>query len=280
MPPRARSRCQLDTRVRCTPTTFATTEGPPNRLMMVCAGSIATIRSDSRYKIKADVANMETLACSGLRYALGMNEGALAKWAREALKQKGISQADLAREMTRKLGRSIDRAAVNKSLLVRTKPNKKRRKIAGDELLAIEEITGYPAPLARRPPAIPVSLVSWVSAGRLTQQAPVTPTDVLRQMMVAELPAGDWIALEVDGDSMNYVAPPGAIIVVNRADRDPINGKYYVFSTGEGETTFKLYLGGPRPRLQPQSRNADHETILVTDDMTVVGRVARVILDL
>lgn len=223
---------------------------------------------------------METGARSGLRYDPRMNEGALAKWAREALKQKGISQADLAREMTRKLGRSIDRAAVNKLLLARPKANQKRRQLAADELLAIEEITGYPAPLGRRPAALSVPLVSWVSAGRLTQRLAVTAADVLRQVMVAELPTGDWIALEVDGDSMNYVAPHGSVIVVNRADREPIEGKYYVFSTGEGETTFKLYRGGPRPRLQPQSRNADHETILVTDDMTVVGRVVRAIVDL
>ena len=95
--------------------------------MMVCAGSICSKRSDSRYNAHPDVANMETSACSGLRYAHRMNEGALAKWAREALKQKDISQADLAREMTRKLGRSIDRAAVNKSLLARPKANQKRR---------------------------------------------------------------------------------------------------------------------------------------------------------
>jgi predicted nucleic acid-binding protein len=40
------------------------------------------------------------------------------------------------------------------------------------------------------------------------------------------------------------------------------------------------YRGGPRPRLQPYSTNPDHETQYPSDDVSVVGRVRRVVNEL
>lgn len=132
----------------------------------------------------------------------------------------------------------------------------------------------------RRGASVRIPVVSWVSAGRFVGTMPVTPADVLRRINVANLPAGDWIAFEVNGDSMNLVVRPGAIIIVNRADNDLNNEKYYVFSTEDGEATFKLYRSTPKPRLQPQSTNPDHETMPFSDEIGVVGRVHRAITEL
>jgi phage repressor protein C with HTH and peptisase S24 domain len=79
---------------------------------------------------------------------------------------------------------------------------------------------------------------------------------------------------------MNLVAPDGAYIFVNKADQGLVNDKFYVFGTPEGESTFKRYRTGRPPRLQPYSTNPDHETIIPTGEIALVGRVGRVVLDL
>ena len=63
----------------------------------------------------------------------------LANWLQAALKTSGISQSELSRRLTEMLGRSIDRAAINKMC-------SGTRNIYGDELLAIVSVTGVAAP--------------------------------------------------------------------------------------------------------------------------------------
>lgn len=123
-------------------------------------------------------------------------------------------------------------------------------------------------------------LLSWVSAGRLIAQEGVKKSDVRKYVHLADLPKGDWVVLEVQGDSMDRVAPDGSFICVNLADQRVINDKYYVFGTPEGDATFKRYRSGSPPRLQPFSTNPDHETVQMSGEMLVVGRVGRVINDL
>ncbi len=131
---------------------------------------------------------------------------------------------------------------------------------------------------APRPDVTHVPVVSWVSAGRMTAREAATPRDVTRWISVADLPAGDWIALEVDGDSMNRIAPEGAIILVDRNDRQLVSGKNYVFAYDDGESTFKRYRDDPA-RLEPVSTNPAHDTIFPKNGLTVVGRVRRAIAD-
>lgn len=77
----------------------------------------------------------------------------LRDWLQIALNHAGLSQAEAARQLTARLRRSVDRAAVNKMV-------KGTREISADELLVLEEITGYPAPHpgADQPPAYPLHL--------------------------------------------------------------------------------------------------------------------------
>jgi SOS-response transcriptional repressor LexA len=123
-------------------------------------------------------------------------------------------------------------------------------------------------------------VLSWVSAGRLVGQEGVKRSDVRKYVHLADLPKGDWIVLEVEGDSMNRIAPDGSFICVNLADQRPINDQFFVFATEEGEATFKRFRDGNPPRLQPFSFNPDHETIQVSGELLIVGRVGRVIHDL
>lgn len=128
------------------------------------------------------------------------------------------------------------------------------------------------------PGHIDIPMVSMVSAGRMRDQQGVTAADVERYVRLDDLPPGDWIALGVDGSSMNRIAPEGSIIIVNRADSTLLDGKYYVFALDGGAATFKTYRRDPE-RLQPYSFDPDHMSIPVTPDtdMYVFGRVRRII---
>lgn len=125
-----------------------------------------------------------------------------------------------------------------------------------------------------------VPLVSQVSASRLGRREGVTEAEIERWVHVDDLPPGDWIALTVDGDSMDRVALDGAIIIVNRAEDQLVDGRFYVFRTEDGDTTFKMFKTGPM-RLQPFSTNLAHMSVPVMDDgsLYVFGRVRRVIQD-
>ena len=130
---------------------------------------------------------------------------------------------------------------------------------------------------------VDVPLLSTVSAGNLREQDGISDTDVIRWIKIGELPRGDWVALQVEGDSMNRIAPEGAIILIDRRDDRLLDGKFYVFSLGNGEATFKMFKRADRDhpnRLSPYSTNPDHMAIAADrDDLYVFGRVKRIIQD-
>lgn len=121
-------------------------------------------------------------------------------------------------------------------------------------------------------------LISWVSAGKLSETSPTPPSD--RTIYVPDLGPGDYFALQVQGTSMNRISPENSIIVINRRELSLQRGKPYVFSV-RGEATYKLWEPDP-PRLEPDSTDVSNKTIFITPKtkMLVVGRVRRTILDL
>lgn len=126
-----------------------------------------------------------------------------------------------------------------------------------------------------------VPLLSKVSAGMLKQREGVREADIERFIKVHDLPPGDWIALTVEGDSMNRLADDGAVIIVNRADDALVDGHFYIFALEDGHATFKRFRRTPEPMLVPYSTNLDHLAIPVGDrELYVFGRVRKVIIDL
>jgi len=185
-----------------------------------------------------------------------------------------MSQADLARALTKRLRHTIDRAAVSKM-------TKGKRDVSAQEMLAIEEITGFPAPVEMITKLTTVPLISWVSAGPLSDpQSQTGAQEADKYLYLTDLGKGDFFALQVDGDSMNRVSPPGSVIVVNRLDRDLVADRYYVFME-RGETTYKRWQPEPA-RLEPWSTNETHKPKYIKGkrDFEVVGRVRRTVLDL
>lgn len=130
----------------------------------------------------------------------------------------------------------------------------------------------------KNPDIVEVPLLSGISAGNLRDQNGISPSDIQKWIKVADLPKGNWVALTVEGDSMDRIAPDGSIILVNRSDDKLIDGKYYVFSVDGGAATFKKYKRTPE-RLQPYSTNPDHTSISGNSEFHVFGRVRRIIND-
>ncbi|MDQ2079508.1 XRE family transcriptional regulator [Xanthobacteraceae bacterium Astr-EGSB] len=193
------------------------------------------------------------------------------QWVAKALEVSGLSQAEMARRLTTELRRDIDRAAVNKMV-------KGTRDVAADEMLAIETISGVPAPSINAITKVP--LIEWVSAGKLSEPASQLAADQAPQLAFADLGRGDFFALKVEGNSMDRISPEGSIILVNRAERTLVNGRFYVFSL-RGKTTYKRWRADDPPYLAPYSTDPVHGPIFVKKkDFEVVGRVRRTLMDL
>lgn len=199
----------------------------------------------------------------------------LAQWVESAmLYADGMSQSELARRLAARLRVGFDRSKINKIL-------KDERDVSAEEMLAIEEITGFPAPAEARATLVPVPLVDWVSAGKLASTASQLPVEKVPLLAFADLGHGDFFATRVKGDSMDRVSPEGSVIIVDRNDKVLVGGKCYIFSV-KGETTFKMYQADDPPYLAPFSTNPLNKPIFPKkkNDWEIVGRVKRTVLDL
>lgn len=101
-------------------------------------------------KSSAGVAKRTPDAMCVFRYKQRMSE-AIAAWVRAAIKHAGINQVILAERLSAALGRSIDKAAINKIVIRSLKPGQKRRAVKADELFAISRITGHTIPPSLMP---------------------------------------------------------------------------------------------------------------------------------
>lgn len=104
--------------------------------------------------------------------------------------------------------------------------------------------------------------------------------DIIGEADAADLdPKGQWIALRVDGDSMDRISPPGSLIFVNLADRRLVTNACYIITNADGEATYKRFRASP-PRFEPVSTNPAHEPIFPDGEPVVLGRVRRSIIDM
>lgn len=123
-----------------------------------------------------------------------------------------------------------------------------------------------------------VPILTWVSAGAMArddaQQEPIGEIDA------SDLdPKGQWIALRVQGDSMDRISPPGSVIFVNLRDKRLVTNACYIITNGDGEATYKRFRANP-PRFEPVSTNPAHEPIFPDGEPAVIGRVRRSFIDM
>jgi SOS-response transcriptional repressor LexA len=156
-------------------------------------------------------------------------------------------------------------------------PMAKYLEIPEETLLAL--ISGKKSNVLRdRHPIVRVPLIDWVQAGMYTEVTDPYPKGGFEREIDISYPRTSLIALTVQGDSMDLVAPEGSVIIVDYSIKDLTVGKYYIIKHG-GSATFKLYKSDP-PRFVPFSTNPKHEEIFPNGPVEVVGRVVRVVSEL
>lgn len=125
---------------------------------------------------------------------------------------------------------------------------------------------------------VDVPYLAWVSAGSMMRED--IADEALGLLKVADLPSsGDWIALKVQGDSMDRISPPESIIFVDRKDRALVPNGCYVIADIDGNATYKRYRSGPM-RFEPVSTNSQHEPIFPDNEPFIVGRVRRSLIEM
>ena len=127
--------------------------------------------------------------------------------------------------------------------------------------------------------AVDVPVISWISAGALGEQPGISDFSDFPTVPALDLPEGDWIALKVEGDSMNKISPPGSLIFVNRRDRRLAPNACYVVTDEDGNATYKRYRPDGSPPFQPASY-IDIPAPEFRGAVTVIGRVRRSIIDM
>lgn len=149
------------------------------------------MRSANRDNDQAkSVANIATDSSDAVRYDAYTMEN----WLQTALDKVGMSQAELAREMTKLLGRSIDRAAVNKIAL-------SKRTLKADEAFAIVRLTG-----AELPETMTSGLPPEGYDLNLGKGVPIPPG---RMLFGGKVSAGYFLSVdEFNQDLENFQVPP------------------------------------------------------------------------
>lgn len=170
----------------------------------------------------------------------------LAPWVKAALEHADMSGAELARHLTEQLGRSIDRAAVQKMQMVEGTSKTKPRAVAADEMIAISQITGYPLPVGMSS-SYTVNVLGYVGAG-----AEVIPVDDHQMGAGLETVDVDFpvkpgtVAVIVRGDSMLPIFENGDLIGYMEDSADPMTliGKMCVVKLADGRTFVKRLKRG------------------------------------
>jgi SOS-response transcriptional repressor LexA len=119
-----------------------------------------------------------------------------------------------------------------------------------------------------------IARIGMVPAGSLREALAETSGSL---EVPADLPKGVF-ALEVDGESMNKIAPFGCDVIVDPSDKHLFSGDLYVLSNEAGEFTFKRFMQDPA-RLVPLSSDPAHKEIMIgAEPINIVGKVVSVLI--
>lgn len=98
-----------------------------------------------------------------------------------------------------------------------------------------------------------------------------------RKTTVGDLPSGDWIAVLAEDESIDRVAPSGALMIVNTGDVALSAGRFYLFVDPEFGLTFPRRYHDDPELLEPVSTSARFRPVALKPPIFVLGRIARVI---
>lgn len=182
-----------------------------------------------------------------------------------------LSQSHLARLLAEELNQSFIRSTIYKI-------TKGDRDVSAEEAEAIARITKEPLPSAEIGQWVSVPVISWVQAGNLQKPEVVSAIEDAPRVMAPDLdPRGEWIALKVEGDSMNRISPPESVIFVNLRDKKLVPNACYVISDEDGSSSYKRFRPG---RFEPVSTNKKHKPFRLKNgnEPRVIGRVRKTVL--
>ena len=135
-----------------------------------------------------------------------------------------------------------------------------------------------PSDLIESKPIADVPILSWVSAGMMARDD--VQQDVVGEIRMSDLdPRGEWMALRVEGDSMDRISPPGSLILVDLTDKALVPNACYIITDGDSQATYKRFRSNP-PRFEPVSTNPSHQPIFPDGEPAVIGRVRRSLIDM
>ena len=135
-----------------------------------------------------------------------------------------------------------------------------------------------PSDLIESKPVADVPILSWVSAGMMARDD--VQQDVVGEIRMSDLdPRGEWMALRVEGDSMDRISPPGSLILVDLTDKALVPNACYLITDGDSQATYKRFRSNP-PRFEPVSTNPSHQPIFPDGEPAVIGRVRRSLIDM
>ena len=135
-----------------------------------------------------------------------------------------------------------------------------------------------PSDLIESKPVADVPILSWVSAGLMARDD--VQQDVVGEIRMSDLdPRGEWMALRVEGDSMDRISPPGSLILVDLTDKALVPNACYIITDGDSQATYKRFRSNP-PRFEPVSTNPSHQPIFPDGEPAVIGRVRRSLIDM
>ena len=153
------------------------------------------------------------------------------------------------------------------------------RNVSLKNLQKMAEALGVaPSELIEQKPVSDVPILSWVSAGMMARDD--VQQDVIGEIRMSDLdPRGEWVALRVEGDSMDRISPPGSLILVDLTDKALVPNACYIITDGDSRATYKRFRSNP-PRFEPVSTNPSHEPIFPDGEPAVIGRVRRSLIDM
>ena len=135
-----------------------------------------------------------------------------------------------------------------------------------------------PSDLIESKPIAEVPILSGVSAGMMARDD--VQQDVVGEIRMSDLdPRGEWMALRVEGDSMDRISPPGSLILVDLTDKALVPNACYIITDGDSQATYKRFRSNP-PRFEPVSTNPSHQPIFPDGEPAVIGRVRRSLIDM
>lgn len=153
------------------------------------------------------------------------------------------------------------------------------RNVSLKNLQKMAEALGVaPSELIDQKSVTDVPILSWVSAGAMARDD--VQQDVIGEIRMHDLdPRGEWIALRVEGDSMDRISPPGSLILVDLTDKALVPNACYIITDSDNQATYKRFRSNPS-RFEPVSTNTSHEPIFPDGEPAVIGRVRRSLIDM